>query len=108
MALLLYPVYLIKFWYFDNTRKFIHLYREVISYCVSLFSIPALFHTFFKPVKNEYRKELILFSIAFGMVVKSFLLLVSFGLIAVLLVIGILVLVSYWSFPYLLYQLISL
>lgn len=108
MPLLLYPVYLLKFWYIDATALFFHFYKEIFSYCISLFSIQSLIYTFFRPVKNEYRKELVLFSILFGMAVKSVLLIISFLIIGVILGVGVIMLLAFWAFPYFLYQLLSL
>ncbi|HRN96027.1 MAG TPA: hypothetical protein PLD54_01105 [Candidatus Levybacteria bacterium] len=108
MPLLLYPVFLLKFWYIDATKLYIHFCREVLSYCISLFSIPSLLHTFFRPVKNEYRKDLIIFSIMFGMAVKSALIVLSVLIMCLILGVGVVFLIGFWVFPYFLYQLLSL
>lgn len=108
MPLLQYPLYLLKFWYVDATMYFLQIYRELLKYCLSLFSLPLLIHTFFKPVKNEYRKDLVLFSIFFGMGVKSVLISISLGIMLFLSLVGAVFLVSFWALPYFLYQLISL
>ena len=40
-----------------------------------MLSIPLFFRTFFKPLKNEYRGDLVGFSIVMGMVIKTILIL---------------------------------
>jgi hypothetical protein len=42
-----------------------------------MLSIPLFLRTFFKPLKNEYRGDLVGFSIAMGIVLKSVLILVG-------------------------------
>lgn len=108
MVFLLYPVFLVKFWYVDATLFFLNVFKNNLNYCINLFSLPLLIQTFFKPVKNEYRKDLILFSIFFGMAVKSFLIGFSLCVIVLLLAIEVVFLILFWAFPYLLYQLLSL
>jgi hypothetical protein len=104
----MYPVLLIKFWYIDATKFFLHVYKAIFTYCIYLFSLPLLVRTFFKPLKNEYRGELIVFSIVFGMVVKTFLILFSLLVIGIFALLGALFLIAFWTLPYLLLQLLTL
>ncbi len=60
----MYPVYFLRFWYKDGTRGVLFFDSELNS-------------TFNHPLKNEYRKDLVLFSILFGMLVKSFLIVID-------------------------------
>lgn len=55
---------------------------EFNRYTASLLSIPLLLRTFFKPLKNEYRQGLVLFSIVAGVLVKGFL--VSIGCLIII------------------------
>jgi hypothetical protein len=66
---------------------------------VSLLSLPLLVRTFFKPLKNEYRDGLVLFSVIFGMVIKSILISVSLGIVLIILCIECLVGILVASMP---------
>jgi len=66
---------------------------------VSLLSLPLLVRTFFKPLKNEYRDGLVLFSVIFGMVIKSMLISVSSGIVLIILCIECLVGILVASIP---------
>ncbi len=96
MGLLLAPVFLVIFWYRDFFLATLKKSFQIFTYTANLLSVPILLATFFKPLKNEYRDGLVIFSIGMGMIVKTALLLIStvilIAVIAVLIVINILVL----------------
>lgn len=73
----MYPVYFLSFWYKNGTRGILFFDSELNSYLTQLLSLPALLSTFNRPLKNEYRKNLVLFSILFGMAVKSVLIVID-------------------------------
>lgn len=77
----MYPFELLIFWYHDVCIGAIDYFIKLNSYLLHLFSVPLLLQTFFKPLKNEYRKGLVLFSIVFGIFLKSFLVVVSLSLL---------------------------
>lgn len=79
---LIYPFDLIIFWYHDVCLTSIDFFIRFNSYFLKVLSTPILIKTFFKPLKNEYRKGLVLFSIVFGIIVKTFLVSFSLSLIA--------------------------
>ena len=54
-----------------------------------LFSLPIFLKTFFQPIKNEYRKGLVGFSIGMGMFIKTILIIFDLILLVGLLVIEI-------------------
>jgi hypothetical protein len=108
MALVLYPIYLLKFWYVDATGYFLREFRMILFYCVQLFSLPLLTRTFFKPLKNEYRGDLVIFSIFFGMAVKSALIIASLLIMILLIVVFLALLIAFWGAPVILYHLINL
>jgi hypothetical protein len=85
MGILLYPYFLVVFWYCDFFIVTCKKSLEVLEYTANLLSIPLLLKTFFKPLKNEYREGLVLFSVLMGMAVKSFLLLISLFILLVVL-----------------------
>lgn len=87
IAFLYYPLYLIVFWYKDVLGGVFTFFVEFNRYVASLLSLPLLFKTYFKPLKNEYRQGLVLFSIVAGIVVKTPLILIGSTVILVLLAI---------------------
>ena len=85
IAFLYYPFFLLAFWYKDVTGGVINFFAGFNRYVASLLSVPLLFKTFFKPLKNEYRDGLVLFSILAGILIKSVLLFVSVTIIFLIL-----------------------
>ena len=84
MGLLLYPYFLVVFWYRDFFSGSIRLSLEIFSYTANLLSVPLLLKTFFKPLKNEYREGLVLFSRVMGMFIKSLILMVTIPILMLL------------------------
>ena len=72
-----YPFFLIIFWYKDVIGSFYNFFIDCNRYVASLLSLSLLTRTFFKPLKNEYRDGLVIFSILFGIAIKSVLISVS-------------------------------
>lgn len=99
MGILLYPIAVILFWYKDGLIAILYFFESLNDYVVRLFSLPGLFGTYFSPLKNEYRKNLILFSVLFGIVIKTFLIIASLSILAVLLLIECVLFVLYVAFP---------
>lgn len=98
-AYLLFPLDFFRFWYITAPK-------EIILFCFSLntaflqtFSLPLMLRTFFKPVKNEYRKGLVAFSIGMGMVIKSWVILVDLILLTGILVVELLFLTAFLLWP---------
>ena len=108
MALVLYPLFLLKFWYVDATVYFLREFRSILLYCVQLFSLPLLTRTYFKPLKNEYRGDLVTFSIFFGMAIKTFLICASVLIMLFLTGIFLALLISFWGAPVILFRLINI
>lgn len=90
MGLLLYPYFLVIFWYRDFLLSEIKTSYYVFIYIANLLSVTLLVRTFFKPLKSEYRKGLVLFSVLMGTIVKSILLFVA----AIVLLISLVILVG--------------
>ncbi len=86
-AFLLYPIYLFIFWYKDVLVGLFNFYAVFNKYVAQLLSLPLLVKTFFKPLKNEYRQGLVVFSIVSGIVIKS--VLISIDLLVLLLLLSI-------------------
>ena len=82
--LLSLPVLFIKFWYIETPIRLFKLFADINHSVIQILSLPLLIRTFFKPIKNEYRKGLVAFSIGMGIVVKTALIfvdLIIFGFI---------------------------
>ncbi len=57
--------------------------------------------TFFKPMKNEYRKGLVGFSIGMGIFVKTVFILLDLVILAALLLVELVLLLTFIGFPFL-------
>ena len=91
VAFLYYPFYLIAFWYKDVLVGLINFFVLFNRYTASLLSLPLLLRTYFKPLKNEYRDGLVIFSVLFGMVIKTFLISITLLIILAILLAEVLV-----------------
>ena len=100
IAFVYYPLYLILFWYKDVLSGALNFFAQLNRYAASLLSIPLILKTFFKPLKNEYREGLVLFSVLAGIFIKSFLLLISVSIICVLLIIEVIFLFTLLLLPF--------
>lgn len=100
MFYLALPIIFLKFWFIDAPLAIIQYFMSLNHAAIQILSLPLLFRTFFKPLKNEYRKGLVGFSIAFGIILKSALIfsdLILFGLILIAEV-GVLIGFIMWPF----------
>ena len=77
-------------------------------YLLHLLSVPILAGTFFKPMKNEYHKGLILFSVLFVMAIKSVFILISLIIVLILAVIEFILLAFYLVLPAFLFYILIL
>lgn len=106
MVFLLYPLYLISFWYIDVTKVFVTFFISFNRYLASLLSLPLLIKTFFRPLKNEYREGLVLFSIVMGIIVKTFIIIASTLFISVVLITEVFVVLFILVLPPLVFSLL--
>ena len=95
----LLPLLFLKFWFFESPIALYKYFSSLNKAFLHLFSLPLFLRTFFKPLKNEYRPGLVGFSRAFGIVIKSFVIVVDVMLFTLLLTFEILVFVSYVFLP---------
>lgn len=95
----MYPVYFLSFWYKDGVRGVLFFNTELNSYLTQLLSFPALLSTFNHPLKNEYRKDLVFFSILLGMAVKSTLIIIDILVMLFVIVVEAAFFVLYISAP---------
>jgi len=99
MGILSYPLLVVLFWYKEGIFYILLYFRSFDDYCIRLLSLHGLFSSYFKPLKNEYRKNLILFSILFGVIVKTCLIAISLLLLFFILLFEGLLLLLYILFP---------
>lgn len=98
-AYLTLPLVFIRFWFLDAPRTMVFYFASVNKAFLHLISLPLFVRTFFKPLKNEYRKGLVGFSIGMGIVVKSVLIIVDLVAFAVLLIIEFLIILGFIFIP---------
>lgn len=70
-AYLFLPFAFLKFWFIEAPLGMLGFFASLNKSLLHALSLPLLFSTFFKPLKNEYREGLVGFSIGMGMFVKS-------------------------------------
>lgn len=95
----LLPYDLLKFWYFEAPFGLLKYFQAFNRAFLHLVSLPLLAKTFFQPLKNEYRKGLVAFSIGMGIAIKSLLIAIDFLLFIFVLVLEALILVLFLLFP---------
>lgn len=78
------PLLFVKFWFFDMPVGMVEFFFSLNSAFLRLFSLSLFVKTFFKPLKNEYRKGLVGFSICMGMFLKTILIVVDLILLFIL------------------------
>jgi hypothetical protein len=81
------PFDFIKFWFFEAPRDIFLYFLSLNNAFLQQFSLPLLLRTFFKPLKNEYREGLIWFSIAMGIFIKTWLILIDLAILLILILI---------------------
>lgn len=99
-AYLFLPLAFLKFWYFEAPLTILQLFDSLNRSFLQLFSLPLMFTTFFRPIKNEYRKGLVGFSIGMGMVLKTLIIIADLFLYCLLLLFEFTVLMIFLLFPF--------
>lgn len=93
------PAAFLKFWFYEAPREIIGFFLSLNQAFFQLFGLVIFVKTFFKPLKNEYRKGLVGFSRWMGMGIKSILIIVNLIIFIPLLAIEILLLFVFAAFP---------
>ena len=93
------PLIFLRFWFVESPKNLLAFFASLNSAFMQLFSLPLLVRTYFKPWKNEYRKGLIGFSIAMGMFVKTFVIIVDVFLLLALLIFELIFMFSFIFWP---------
>lgn len=107
-AYLFLPIAFVKFWFIEAPLSLIHYFGSLNKAFLQFFSLPLFIKTFFKPLKNEYRKGLVGFSIAMGVFVKSVLILIDLVLFALLLVCEAAFLLYFLALPFMSFYILFL
>ena len=93
------PMYFLAFWFGEAPLKLLSYFHEINKAYFQFFSASLLLRTFFKPVKNEYRKGLVGFSIGMGIFLKSCLLITAALLFIPLVLAECVFLIGFLAFP---------
>jgi hypothetical protein len=102
------PILFIKFWFIDAPLSFIKFFLSVNHAALQILSLPLLIRTFFKPLKNEYRKGLVGFSIVFGIILKSALIFADLVMLAFILVIEAGIILAFVAWPFLTFYILTI
>lgn len=62
----------LKFFFYELPVAAMTYFTSINRAFLQMFSLPLLVKTYFKPWKNEYRKEFVPMAIGIGMVIKTF------------------------------------
>ncbi|OGH39099.1 MAG: hypothetical protein A3B44_03305 [Candidatus Levybacteria bacterium RIFCSPLOWO2_01_FULL_38_21] len=89
----------LKFWFFEAPIGLIRFFSSLNNSMLALLSLPLLIRTYFKPWKNEYRKGLVVFSVAMGIFIKSFVIIADLILFSLLIFLEIIFFVSFILWP---------
>src|SRR3989338_7694191 len=93
------PIIFLKFWYIEAPIGLLKFFSSLNNSALALLSLPLLVKTYFKPWKNEYRKGLVVFSIAMGIFVKTFVIMADLILVFLLLFLEIIFFISFLLWP---------
>jgi len=95
------PFVFLKFWYIEAPLGLIKFFGSLNTSILHFFSFSILIKTFFKPIKNEYRKGLVGFSIGMGIFAKTILILLSLIILFIFLIFEVLFVILFLTFPFL-------
>lgn len=98
-AHLLLPLYFLHFWFVKAPLGLLRYFYQLNEAYFEVFSVFLLLKTFFKPLKNEYRKGLVGFSRGMGMAVKSAIILFALILFLPLLLLEAILFLGFIIFP---------
>lgn len=102
------PIAFLKFWYFEAPRELIGFFNSLNAAFFKLFGLIIFIKTFFKPLKNEYRKGLVGFSRWMGMGIKTILIIIDLIIFIPILFSEIIIIFAFLVFPVLTFGLIIL
>ncbi|MEK7502472.1 MAG: hypothetical protein AAB609_03015 [Patescibacteria group bacterium] len=93
------PLVFLKFWYTEAPFKIVGFFASLNDSVLQLLSLPLLVRTYFRPWKNEYREGLVVFSVAMGIFIKTFVIMADLILVLLLLFLEIIFFISFLLWP---------
>lgn len=100
------PLLFLKFWFIDAPLRLINYYLTLNRAAMEFLSLPLMLRTFFVPLKNEYRKGLVIFSIVMGMIIKTILISLSIFVMLILIAAELGILAFFVAWPFLAFYLL--
>lgn len=94
------PLVLLRFWFIESPKNIALYYGSVNEAFFQLFSLPLLLKTYFKPWKNEYRKNLIFVALLIGIFIKSFVIFADLIIFIGLLSVEIVSIIAFMVWPF--------
>lgn len=95
------PILFLKFWFIDAPIRLTKYFLTVNQAILQFLSLSILISTFFKPLKNEYRKGLVLFSLVFGILVKTAFIFVDLVILGFVIFLEVILLLLFIAWPFL-------
>lgn len=95
------PYALFRFWFVEAPLEMILFFGSFNRALLHWLSLPVLFETFLKPLKNEYREGFVGFSIGMGIAIKSVLIVVDLLVFLVILALEVLAVIIFFFLPFL-------
>lgn len=93
------PLLFLRFWFIDSPKSIIRYFGSLNNAFFQLFSLPLLITTYFKPWKNEYRKNLVLVAILIGIFIKTFVIVADMIIFIILLLVELFCLLAFLLWP---------
>lgn len=93
------PVLFFKFWYIEAPLRLVKFFFSLNHASLQILSLPLMIRTFFKPLKNEYRQGLVVFSIAMGIIVKTVLILFDLVIYLAILILEVMFIILFLAWP---------
>lgn len=88
------------FWFIQAPKGLINYFSSFNTAFLKLFSFRQFVSTFFKPWKNEYRQGLVGFSIAMGIIIKSFMIIFDISLLVIFLIVECVLVLAFIAWPF--------
>lgn len=93
------PVLFIKFWFFEGPQFLLKVTWLLVRTTAAILSLPILLKTFFSPWKGEYRQGYVGIARGIGIIVRSFMILISLFIVVTIFITGILFTLTWIGAP---------
>ena len=94
------PFLFLKFWFIEAPERLTRYFFSLNHAALQVLSLPLMIRTFVRPLKNEYRKGLVGFSIGMGILVKSVLIPIDLLIMLFLFTLEIALIVGFLLWPF--------